>query len=74
MELQIHERQAAELALLASRTGRSPSELLEEAVDRLLAHETWFDAQVQVAIDQIARGEFLSEEEMDARVTRMLEH
>ena len=72
MELQIRERQAAELALMASRTGRSPGELVEEAVDRLLAHESWFDAQVQVAIDQIARGEFLSEEEMDARVARML--
>lgn len=72
MELQIHERQAVELALLASRTGRSPNELVEEAVDRLLADETWFNAQVQAAIDQIARGEFLSEEEMDARLTRLL--
>jgi len=72
MELEIQQRQATELALLAARTGRSPNELVEEAVDRLLAHEAWFEAQVQVAIDQIARGEFLSEEEMDARVARML--
>ena len=72
MELQIPERQAAELALLSTRTGRTPDELVEEAVDRLLQHEAWFDAQVQIAIDQIARGEFLSEEEMDTRVKRML--
>ncbi len=71
MELQIHERQAAELTMLATRTGRSPGELVEEAVDRLLAHEAWFESQVQVAVDQIARGEFLTEEEMDARVARM---
>jgi predicted transcriptional regulator len=41
-------------------------------VDRLLAQEEWFDAQVQLGIDQIARGEFLEEEEMDARVARMM--
>jgi predicted transcriptional regulator len=72
MELQLPDRQTAELASLAARTGRSPSDLVTEAVDRLLAQEDWFDAQVQVAIDQIARGEFLDEEEMNARVARMI--
>ena len=72
MELQLPERQAAGLASLSSRTGRSASELALEAVDRLLAEENWFDSQVQLGIDQIARGEFLEEEEMDARVSRMM--
>jgi predicted transcriptional regulator len=71
MELQLPERQAAGLASLSVRTGRSASELAAEAVDRLLAHESWFDSQVQLGIDQMARGEFLEEEEMDVRVTRM---
>lgn len=62
-----------ELASLSMRTGRSASELATEAVDRLLAQENWFDAQVQLGIDQIARGEFLEEEEMDARVARMMQ-
>lgn len=60
------------LASLSASTGRSPGELVAEAVDRLLAQESWFDAQVQLGIDQIARGEFLEEEEMDARVARMI--
>jgi predicted transcriptional regulator len=72
MELQLPDRQAAELANLSSRTGRSPSDLVVEAVDRLLEQETRFEEQVQLALDQIARGEFLEEEEMDARVARML--
>ena len=72
MELQLPERQAAGLASLATRTGRTASELAVEAVDRLLAHQNWFDSQVQLGIDQIARGEFLEEEEMDARVARMM--
>lgn len=69
MDLQIPERQAAGLASLSTRTGRSTSELAVEAVDRLLAEENWFDSQVQLGIDQIARGEFIEEDEMDARVS-----
>ena len=72
MDLQLPEPQATGLASLAIRTGRSASELAAEAVDRLLAQESWFDAQVQLGIDQIASGEFLEEEEMDVRVARMM--
>ena len=71
MNVQLPERQAAKLASLSTRTGRSPGELVTEAVDRLIAQDRWFDEQVQLGIDQIARGEFLEEEEMDARLVRM---
>ena len=47
-------------------------ELVQEAVARLLADNEWFKQQVQVGIDQIARGEFIEEDEMDARLERML--
>ena len=53
---------------MAARTGRATDDLVQEAVARLLAHDEWFEAQVQVGIDQIKRGEFIEEEEMDARV------
>lgn len=72
MEMQLPEHQSAALAGLSARTGRSPDELVIEAIDRMLAEESWFAEQVQVGIDQIARGEFIDESEMDARVTRML--
>jgi predicted transcriptional regulator len=73
MELQLPERQSMELASMATRTGRSAGELVAEAVDRLLAEDRWFHEQVQLGIDQIARGEFLEEEEMDLRFARMLQ-
>ena len=72
MEFQLPERQTEQLALLSLRMGRSANELLTEAVERLLAEENWFDAQVQLGIDQIARGEFIEEDEMDARMARMM--
>jgi predicted transcriptional regulator len=46
--------------------------LVREAVAQLLAYNDWFKAQVQIGIDQIAQGEFIEEEDMDARVERML--
>jgi predicted transcriptional regulator len=72
MDLQLTERQNQALIGLSSRRGRSANDLVVEAIDRLIAEENWFDEQIQIGVDQIARGEFLEEEEMDARVARML--
>jgi predicted transcriptional regulator len=68
MELQLPERQSIELASLAERTGRSAVELAVEAVDRLIAEDRWFHEQVQIGVDQIARGEFFEDEEMNLRI------
>ena len=73
MEVHIPPNQEAQLGELAARTGRGTDELIQEAVDRLLAYNQWFKEQVQVGVDQLDRGEFIEEEEMDARVQRMLQ-
>jgi len=73
MELSLLESQEAQLNKLALSTGRGMDDLIQEAVARLLAHNEWFKEQVQIGIDQIARGEFIEEEEMDACVKRMLD-
>lgn len=73
MEVHLSQNQQVQLNELATQTGRGTDELVQEAVAKLLAHNEWFKAQVQIGIDQIARGEFIEEEEMDARVERMLQ-
>jgi predicted transcriptional regulator len=73
MEVHLPQNQEAQLTELANKTGRGTDDLVQEAVARLLAHNEWFKQQVQVGMDQIARGEFIEEEEMDARVERMLQ-
>jgi predicted transcriptional regulator len=73
MEVLLPENQEAQLNDLALRTGRGTDDLIQEAVARMLAHNAWFKEQVQIGIDQIARGEFIDEDEMDTRVKRMLE-
>lgn len=72
MEVHLPQQQEAQLNDLATQTGRGTDELVQEAVAQLLSHNEWFQAQVQIGIDQITRGEFIEEEEMDARVERML--
>jgi predicted transcriptional regulator len=73
MEVSLPQNQESQLNELALKTGRGTDDLVQEAVARLLAHNEWFKQQVQVGIDQIARGEFIEQEEMDARVERMLQ-
>ena len=72
MEVHLPQQQEAQLNALAAQTGRGTDELVQEAIAQLLASNEWFQAQVQIGIDQIARGEFIEEEEMDARVESML--
>ena len=72
MGVRLPEEQGSQLIELASKTGRGTDDLIQEAVAKMLAHNEWFKQRVQVDIDQIARGEFIEEDEMDARVERML--
>jgi len=73
MEVHLPQNQESQLNELAIRTGRGTDDLVQEAVGRLLAHTDWFERQVQVGIDEIARGECIEEEEMDSRIERMLQ-
>lgn len=73
MEVHLPQVQETRLDELAAKTGRGTDDLVQEAVARLLAHHEWFAQQVKIGIDQIARGEFIEEEEMDARVERLLQ-
>lgn len=72
MEVHFSQQQEAQLNHLAAQTGRGTDELVQDAVAQMLANNEWFQAQVQTGIDQIARGEFIEEEEMNTRVERML--
>ena len=56
MEIDLPQNQEGQLNELAAQTGRGTDELMQEAVAKLLAHNEWFKAQVQIGLDQIARG------------------
>jgi predicted transcriptional regulator len=72
MEIHLSAAQQASLNDLAAETGRKTEDLVAAAIDMLLAEDASFREGVQLGIDQCNRGEFIKEEEMGARVERML--
>jgi len=73
MELHFTADKEAQLHRLAARTGRDPAQVVEEAVDRLLEDDARFHAAVRDGFAAIDQGRFIEEDEMDARIARMLQ-
>jgi predicted transcriptional regulator len=73
MEVRFTPEEDARLAKIATQEGVDPAELVKDAALRLLEDDARFRAGVRKGIEQADRGEFIEEEEMDARVKRMLQ-
>ena len=71
MELHLTSEQQAQVTHLAQKSGTIPDELATRVVARYLEEESRFLAAVQKGIDAAERGEFIEEEEMDARLETM---
>ena len=72
MEVHFTAEQEARLAQIATKSGTDPEHLVMDAALRLLEEEARFRAAVREGIAQADRGEFIEEEEMDARFEQML--
>jgi predicted transcriptional regulator len=72
MEVHFTPEQEAQLSQIASHAGTDTERLVKDAVVRLLEQDGRFRAAVREGIAQADRGEFIEEEEMDARIERML--
>jgi predicted transcriptional regulator len=60
------------LRRLTTSAGTDAERLVEDAALRLLQEDARFRAAVREGIVQAGRGEFIEEEEMDARLEQML--
>jgi predicted transcriptional regulator len=72
MEVHFTPEQEAQLSQISSHAGTDTERLVKDAVLRLLEQDARFRAAVREGIAQAGRGEFIEEEEMDARIERML--
>ena len=72
MEVHFTPEQEAQLAQIAASAGTDPSHLVQDAALSLLREDVRFRAAVREGIAQAGRGEFIEEEEMDARFEEML--
>ena len=73
MEVHFTPEQEARLTEIAVKAGTDPERLVKEVLVRYLDDEAQFLAAVERGIAAAKRGEFIEEEEMDARVERMLQ-
>jgi predicted transcriptional regulator len=68
MEVHFSPEQQARLAEIAAKAGTDPEQLVANVVARYIDEEAGFLAAVENGIAAAERGEFIEEEEMDARV------
>jgi predicted transcriptional regulator len=72
MEVPFTADQEAQLARMATKSGTDAPHLVKDAALRLLEEDARFRAAVKEGIAQADGGEFIEEEEMDARFEQML--
>lgn len=72
MEVHLTPEKEAQLKQLADWSGRDAEQLVQEAVDCFLREDSDFRAAVQEGLAQLDRGEYLTEEKMDAFIEEML--
>jgi len=73
MEVHFTAEQEERLQKIAVREGLHPEELVKDAALKLLDDDSAFLAGVRKGIEQADRGELIEEEEMDARVKKLLQ-
>lgn len=71
MEVHLTVEQQARLAQIASNAGTNPEWLATNVVVRYLDEDARFLAAVEKGLAAAERGEFIEEEEMDARLEAM---
>jgi predicted transcriptional regulator len=73
MEVHFTPEQEAQLSQVATHNGKHAEQLVKDAALRILENDARFRAGVRKGIEAANRGDFIEEEEMDARIEQMLQ-
>ena len=72
MELHLTPEQEAQISRIAQHAGKPPEQLVTEIVLGLLDEDDNFRVAVRLGLAQADAGNFIEEEEMDARFEKMM--
>jgi predicted transcriptional regulator len=72
MEIHLTPEQEAHLNQIAQHEGKNPEQLVIDATLHLFSRDLRFREAVQRGLDQANAGNFIEEEEMDARFEKMI--
>lgn len=70
MEIHLTPEKEALLRQVAARNGQDAAQVIQEAVDRLLDHDTWFVQEVEKGQSQAAKGNLIEHDEVVARMEK----
>jgi predicted transcriptional regulator len=73
MEVHLTPEQEAKLSKLATRKGRHADELAQEVIGFYLEHEARFIEAVKRGLESLDRGEYVSHEDVAARIERLFQ-
>jgi predicted transcriptional regulator len=73
MEVNFTSAQRAQIAQLADKAGTNPEQFVADIVIRFMDEKRRFLEAVERGIAAAERGEFIEEDEMDARVDRLFQ-
>ncbi len=72
MEVHFKPEVQARIARLAAEHQSDPDTYVQQLVESVLEHDFWFRGQVQQGLDQLDRGEYLTHEQVGARLEELL--
>jgi predicted transcriptional regulator len=71
MELHLNAELQAKVERAAAENQSEPADYVQRLVENYVEHDAWFRQQVKKGLEQLERGEFLTHEEMAARIEKM---
>jgi predicted transcriptional regulator len=71
MEVHLPPELQAKVDRAAAENNNGAEEYVKQLVEHYLDHDAWFRQQVKKGLDQLDRGEFLTHEEVGARIEQM---
>lgn len=71
MEVRLNAELQAKVERAAAENQSEPAEYVEKLVESYLEHDAWFRQKVKQGLEQLDHGEFLTHEEMGARIEKM---
>lgn len=71
MEVRLNAELQAKVERAAAENQSDPAQYVEKLVENYVEHDAWFRQNVKKGLEQLDRGEFITHEEIGARIEKM---
>ena len=71
MEIHLNPELQARVDRAARENDTDPAEYVQQLIEHYVDHDVWFREEVKKGLEQLDQGEFLTHEQMGARIEQM---